>query len=534
MATEFVPFKYVYLPMAAAIGFLYLLSYLRSRRATMFLVMLFGCLIASLTAFSFLSEDAMKIGIIVACTGLLTVLICIEPYIGLLGFVIFVYIRPQELDPSLRTLRLVSIIGSWALLTWLLTVVARRGNLRLSSGPSDGMLLGIYLIMIASSIFNRTGMTGDVAKEFLSNVLIYFVIIGSVTSVRRFEGIIWLLLGLGLVLSVQGFVQYYTGVGLGGTTMIQGRIRALGIFHDPNDLAQALVMLLPFLVVYLLERPLISRKLLCLAITGVFLYALYLTNSRGGMVSLAAAGAVYCWRRYGKVAGGVLMILVIAAIVVLGPSRMGEMSADESSASDRLSAWRAGLWMMRINPFLGLGPNMFAEYHGLVAHNSFMHGIVEIGFIGIFLWLGMIYMAFRYLHFVRTSTTQWLSSTPVNELATQRVGESRSLRRQDSMAPCSVMDTPQSDVLPFLYSLNGFAVALEVSIVGYLVAAFFLSRTYNIVLYMLLALSVALYLITSRLTGESIQRHFGVYDVLIVGAIQIGLILLVYSLLRVL
>ena len=513
MFTEFIPFKYLYLPMAAAVAFLYGLSYVRSRRLTLALILLFGCVIAALTAFAFLSEDVMKVGLIVACAGLFTVLICIEPYIGLLLLVLFVYVRPQELDPSLKTLRLISITGSWAVLAWILSIIARRGEKSLFSTPVDGMILGVFLIMIASSIFNRTGMAGDVATDFLSNVFVHFVVIGSVITVRRFDGLIWLLVALGALLAGQGVVQYFTGVGLGGSTMIQGRIRAWGIFHDPNDLAQVLVLLLPFLVVYFMERRMVSRKLLSLGMIALSLYGIFLTNSRGGMLSVAAAAAVYCWRRYGKVLGIVLMVLVLGAILVLGPSRMSEMSSEESSASDRISAWRAGLWMMRVNPVLGIGPNMFGEWHGLVAHNSFVHGITEIGFIGIFLWLAMIYMAFRYLAFVRNQTKHVM-----NKIEYYPKGH--------------LSNTTTSEFYTSLNSLNGFSVALEASLVSYLVAAFFLSRTYNVILFMLLAMCVALYLIASKVMDESLERQFAVYDVLMVGGIQVGLVMLVYVMVR--
>ena len=49
---------------------------------------------------------------------------------------------------------------------------------------------------------------------------------------------------------------------------------------------------------------------------------------------------------------------------------------------------REGMALFRQYPLFGIGMDQYAEYVGLVAHNSFIHAYVELGFLGgtFFLW----------------------------------------------------------------------------------------------------------------------------------------------------
>jgi len=201
-------------------------------------------------------------------------------------------------------------------------------------------------------------------------------------------------------------VQFYSGVGLGGIAPLREggvlRIRGAGIFNDPNDLAVTFVTAIPLLVA--LARgatPARSRYLLFGLALLTVLVALYFTNSRGGIVALAASASVYAYRRLGKWVATFSVVAVAIAIVALGPTRVNEIQTDEESAQGRIVAWSEGLQMLKSQPLFGVGWSRFTDFHQRVAHNSFVQIIAETGLTGGFFFVGIAYTYFLGLLAVR-------------------------------------------------------------------------------------------------------------------------------------
>lgn len=492
--------------MSIGISLLFILSRLRGVKAITNAILIFGSILAILAGLLFFTPAHLKAGIIALIATIETVIIFLQPYLGLLTYTSFVYLRPQELDSSLLSLKLLSVVGIFSVGAWMIKIVSQRGRESFFKAPNDVFILMFLAVIIFSGILNGAGTIKDNLQNFLDKLIIHFLIVGAVISVKRAKNFIWLLFGLSAVLAIQGIVQFHLGVGLGGQTMIEGRIRSIGFFADPNDLAQALVLLFPFLLMYLFERSSHLLKILCAILSVLFLYAIYLTNSRGGMLSLAAVGMLFFRKRLGNLVGAVVAVVLIAALIVAGPSRMATISANEASAEGRLEAWVSGLQMFKANPLFGVGVGQFTEYHPRVAHNSFVHGLAEVGFAGMFCWIGMIYMAFRYLHFVQKRT----KITSERKTPTYTDGH--------------------TVIVPALSSL---ASAVQISLIGYLIAAFFLSRTYNLVLFMLLAFAVSIYHIAAKELGK-LDRVFGVFDVIAVVGLEIATIVFIYISMRIL
>ena len=109
--------------------------------------------------------------------------------------------------------------------------------------------------------------------------------------------------------------------------------------------------------------------------------------------------------------------------------------------------------MLKDRPIFGVGFNAFGEYHrGLTAHNSYVLCFSEMGLVGYFVWMSLIVVSMIELTRIR--------SLPGN------FGEIAELRK------C--------------------AGVLRLAFSTFLVAAFFLSRTYILTLYLLVAMSMAL------------------------------------------
>jgi putative inorganic carbon (HCO3(-)) transporter len=113
--------------------------------------------------------------------------------------------------------------------------------------------------------------------------------------------------------------------------------------------------------------------------------------------------------------------------------------------------------MLKGSPVWGVGQGLFTDHHGLVAHNSFVHCFAETGLVGYSLWLSMIALTLYGLHRL--------------EVADPREGDD---------------------------GLRRLAHAARLALTAFLVAAFFLSRTYGAMLFLLLGLGTAVCAVAQR------------------------------------
>ena len=88
--------------------------------------------------------------------------------------------------------------------------------------------------------------------------------------------------------------------------------------------------------------------------------------------------------------------LVVVAAVAVGPSRMGQLNATEASAQGRIQAWSAGIQMFKMRPLYGVGFAKFRDHNdNIVAHNSFVHSFAELGLLGALCFTAMVYWYWR-------------------------------------------------------------------------------------------------------------------------------------------
>ena len=376
-------------------------------------------------------------------------------FLMLIVYFIIVYLRPGEWVPGLIGLQLldVAMLGATFFLSLRLALTKASDLARL---PHNRMMLGLFAAIVLSHLANAyVGGAIHAFQMFLVNVLTYFLVVNIVNSERKVRIILWVLILLTAVLAVQGIQQAATGTGWAGQDLVYGRITWIGIFNDPNDLALTFIMVIPLLLAYLVSEAFIGFKWIALLLLGVLTYGTFLTNSRGAMLALmAAVGFFFIKRSRHRLLGGLLGGTAAAAVFLFGPSRMGMISANEESAAGRLDAWYYGFQLLKHNPFFGAGQDMFTNDYPLTAHNSFVLAFAELGLVGFFIWIGLLYTGYRAL---------------------------------------SVVQTQRGVLTPYAYGL-------QASIIGFCVGAFFLSRTYILIPYLLVALSGAVSGVVARQT----------------------------------
>jgi putative inorganic carbon (HCO3(-)) transporter len=457
----------------------------RNRNVTVML------LVAAAAAFliSLVLLQSEKIAIAAYAAGLGVGMLLIEPFTGLVNYLVFLYLRPQEFVPALMGRPVMLIIGGATCAFMAVHYALIRRKIPLARAPQNVLMLlfaGAIVLSHLSHLYLHGAL--DSGKAFLSTLAMYVLIVTLVRSETKLRVTLYLMVILTLFLAGQGIYQFHVGTGIAGQTMIDGRIRGIGIFADPNDLALTFLIVMPFVFFTLLDSRSLLVKLQSIVIIVVLVYPLFLTGSRGGFLSLAAVAFLLFIRRFGLRAGSIVGILLVAALFAFGPDRLSQLSPEEASAAGRIEAWGRGLELFSANPLFGVGAGMFLEYHVRTAHNSFVLCASELGLFGLYVWLMLIVVSMRNLFFMSTEA------------------------RNSQMTSFALL----GDSLLFAF-------------VAFITSAFFLSRTYNELLYILIGLSVSATGLFIERTGERytlIERKDFIYTgvILIAG---VGLLYLI-------
>ncbi len=386
----------------------------------------------------------------------------------LILFLAALYLRPADLAPGLAPYRIPLVAGLAALVAALVRCAATRSSavLRMQHPYFFG---GFVTVAVLSPALTR-GWFGGVPiaiEDLLPGMLAAVLIVMTVDSLQRLRILGAAICVLSLYLVAQSVLAYHFGVWEDVLVLTEHRetieepdappllrVRALGHMNDPNDLAQGLITAMPLLwVAWRRRRPL--RNAVLAGLTFALAYGVYLTRSRGAVVSLIAVAFLLVRalsRRSGWMMPAAATVLVGVILWSAGFAGGREFSAGEISASSRIDAWGAGIQMLRQHPLFGVGYRAFEENFERTAHNSFVHCFAELGMTGYFFWVGLLVATAFGLNAVRKTGSE-------GDLADD-------LRR--------------------------WALMLQLSFYGFLVGAFFLSRVYVPTLYIVIAMAVAL------------------------------------------
>jgi putative inorganic carbon (hco3(-)) transporter len=371
-------------------------------------------------------------------------------------FIALYIIRPFEFLPFMYDEPILLFCGVLGLLAVLIAFVNKQAQWH----ETDTLMVGFFLAVLLSHASHLYfGGTISAFQKFLPIFLGYFLIAHSITVQRQLIIFLYVFTFCTCIVAVEGCFQYYQGVSYfgiepllqnyyaDGVQLSQVRIKWLGPFSDPNDLALLFVIPIPFLLARFKQNKIVSLAAGALLILGIFY-----TNSRGGVLSLIVAIVCYFILRYRNKTGLALGALLGVCLLLIGPSRMGQVSAEEGSAYGRLEAWYAGFQMFKESPFFGVGMGMFTDFHELTAHNSFVLVMAELGLFGLFFFTGLFWVPLKKMKF-----SLW--------------GEGRN-------------SLPTEDIALFS--------AMTASLAAAMTAMFFLSRSYILIPYMLIALMVRL------------------------------------------
>lgn len=237
-----------------------------------------------------------------------------EPLAGsffwLSAFYVVYCVRPEDWIPGLSYIPLAKISGVFALVALLMT--AGNSRRRFSDLPREASyFFGMICLLFVSALISPVWIGGaffktvDFSKALVAWVLTFMVI----TTFARLRRIILIQSASVVVIAVVSVLKGRSSPRLEGVIG--------GIYSNPNDLAFAMVLTLPFCFAFFLGTRSIPRKVAWVGSMLVMCVALFMTASRAGFIDLLVTGAVCLWifGIRGKRVHLVVATLVVAAVV---------------------------------------------------------------------------------------------------------------------------------------------------------------------------------------------------------------------------
>jgi hypothetical protein len=431
---------------------------------------------------------------------------------GIIGLIIFIYVRPQEFAPQLKDVPflylflVVALLGvaidvamgrtrfliapqlPWVcfFVPWcLLTLAYRSFDTLLSSGVNIAVS-GVLYLVIAHGIQTFSGFRRLVMVIFCCGLFVTVVCahqgiaqtecfmvrmtdrekLGVPDHRPCFAGTRKTMEGptaenpSGTV-TIDGIEECEKGgwpglfymcehAGLLGTKSITLRVRYIGVLMDPNELALATALIIPFAFSFFFQKKTQLRLILLVFTVVIVGIEIKFTQSRGGQVVFAAVLGSYFVKKYG-IKRGVLIGAIVSVPMLLYGGRGGEEA--HQSSMERLECAAAAFKMVISNPIMGVGHFQFLEHHNLTAHNAYLLAVAELGYVG----------------FIPFCVILFLSAKIPYQL----------LRRTEN-DPARAMEA-------------SVAMAMLSAYAGIITGIFFLSWTYHYVLWIYFGLSGALY-----------------------------------------
>lgn len=386
-------------------------------------------------------------------------------FFALILFMFVYFARPEDWIPGLLAVPLAKITG----ILMLLAVVFSLGSIRWQLSW-EIVFLGLLVAQLwLAAVFSPVWRGGavDVMLDFSKVLPVVLAIYVAVRSIKRLHWVLLVQAGSVAAIAVASVANRHTS---------NGRLRGVlsGVYGNSNDLALVIDLCIPIcLVLALTTRSYLQRLAWSVAMLAM-IYAVLLTASRAGALSLAVLVLVCLWQFGVKSRRFYLLLFVPLAVVVISlygghslRERFEQTSLDSESNAPPTEASLSSqerkellFKSMRVtgeHPFFGVGTGNFQVISGMwrVSHNTYTQISAEGGIPAFILYMLILWRGILNLAYIRRYS---------------KMGKRNRL----------------------------FSMALEASLAAYLLGSFFAAFAYELFPYCLIAYTGALRFIVQR------------------------------------
>jgi putative inorganic carbon (hco3(-)) transporter len=335
-------------------------------------------------------------------------------FAGVYLFTLMLYARPNDLFPALGDFPLVKILAMSVLTIYILSKGAAGDRLSVWTLEMTMLVtiaaLGLLLMPLAASPKDSIDTLTD---TYLKTVIIFILMVNLIDTRQRIFSLWKLVVVCGVALGLGAIKSYTKGEFTAQGLRIEGLVG--GMFENPNDLATALDLLLPFAIALTLIGKGFARLfyLVCAAILAI---GVLVTLSRGGFLGLIASGGMLLW----KLGRGRRLKTMLWAAMICGtlfaamPGGYGARIAtifnndqDQTGSAQLRRELMERAASIAINrPIVGVGMGNFHIYsiREKEAHNAYLEIAAELGVMGLIAYLILILAPLRSLHRIERQT----------------------------------------------------------------------------------------------------------------------------------
>ncbi len=325
-------------------------------------------------------------------------------FLSAIAILVTYYLRPQDWVPGLAGANLMTPVA----LVGIASVFLRERGFQLRDllrTPHDAMvfLYAAYIVFTAPDFM-------DAFKGIAPFLVFYVVTVQGLSDTRRAERYLrwWFVL---LVVLAAVAVGSYFGFdpmnAKGATERFNGRLAIdTWIHNNPNALGHSVILAIPLAYVMMCWRRPFWTKLLALVPMAIAFYCVFKTESRGAFI----AGMVVATVTLATGRRKLTQFLLIAFVVTIGTGlmaviprmdRVEDLRADEG-VQGRMMVWEIARTTSRLKTY-GEGWKQFeayiTNYDGEVekkaTHSCFVKVGADLGYAGLFLYLGIMWCSFR-------------------------------------------------------------------------------------------------------------------------------------------
>jgi len=331
-------------------------------------------------------------------------------FFWLSGFFVVYCARPEDWIPGLKFFPLAKITAILAM--WGLFTALGRTKRTMKDLPKEAKLLLLmigllYLGAFLSPVWRGGALirTMDFSKIYIAWVLVFLLI----TTFDRLRRII--------------FIQAFSVVVACAVALVKGhdvpRLNSVlgGIYSNPNDLAFAIVLSLPFVLAFMVTARNAVIKAAWLFGMLVMLVTIFMTASRAGFIDLVISGSVtlYFFAIKGKRPYLIVATFLVGAVVMGAfggklydrfTALSGNSTTEESaygSYQDRKYLMVRAVEAIETYPIFGIGVRNFPTF-SLIWHDvhmTYLQVAAEGGIAVLILYLMFFWRAFKNLKVLR-------------------------------------------------------------------------------------------------------------------------------------
>lgn len=338
-----------------------------------------------------------------------------------------------------QSVRFNLIFAACTLLAWFISKESKK----LSWNATNLLLLFFLLWTCLSTVFGVSYVESRIVEiTKLIKIVVFTTVISALATTRlRIHS---LLFGLALGMGYHGAAEGAKFIVTGGAHHVFGPSRS--IIGDNNHFALAMIFLLP--VIYYLfsfaEKKIVRWALL---IAGFLIFASIIgTQSRGGLIGLAAVGAYSIYKTRYKIPVLFALAIGMCFVVYFAPEHwFDRMSTIQEADQDgsfmgRVIAWKISTLLALDHPIMGGGITAIQnqaqwDYYARqfsrldfiptgppddkphAAHSVYFQLLADVGFVGLGVFLLILFRAWRSCNKLIKQTANVPELDWVNHLA---------------------------------------------------------------------------------------------------------------------